>query len=40
MQHNELVYGVAMDPNGLPATVRDKVLARVARAKPAKVEAG
>ena len=33
--HNELVYGMAMDPNGLPATVRDKVLARVARAKAA-----
>ncbi len=26
--HNELIYGIPMDPNGLPATVRDKVLAR------------
>jgi len=34
--HNELVYGMPMDPNGLPETVRDKVLARVARAKAAK----
>jgi enoyl-CoA hydratase len=33
--HNELVYGMAMDPNGLPEAVRDKVLARVARAKEA-----
>jgi len=33
--HNELVYGMPMDPNGLPAAVRDKVLARVARAKDA-----
>ena len=33
--HNELVYGMPMDPNGLPAAVRDKVLARVARAKEA-----
>ncbi len=31
--HNELVYGMAMDPNGLPEAVRDKVLARVARQK-------
>jgi enoyl-CoA hydratase len=31
--HNELVYGVPVDPNGLPGTVRDKLLARVARAK-------
>jgi enoyl-CoA hydratase len=31
--HNELVYGMPMDPNGLPPTVRDKVIARVARAK-------
>jgi enoyl-CoA hydratase len=31
--HNELVYGMPMDPNGLPETVREKVLARVARAK-------
>jgi len=29
--HNELVYGVAMDPNGLPPAVRDKFLARSAR---------
>ncbi len=34
--HNELVYGMPMDPNGLPEAVRDKVLARVARAKAAK----
>ena len=34
--HNELVYGLPMDPNGLPETVREKVLARVARAKAAK----
>ena len=34
--HNELIYGMAMDPNGLPEAVRDKVLARVARAKAAK----
>lgn len=33
--HNELVYGMPMDPNGLPETVREKVLARVARAKAA-----
>lgn len=33
--HNELVYGMPMDPNGLPETVREKVLARVARAKEA-----
>jgi enoyl-CoA hydratase len=33
--HNELVYGMAMDPNGLPEAVRDKVLARVARARAA-----
>ena len=33
--HNELIYGMAMDPNGLPPAVRDKVLARVARAKEA-----
>jgi enoyl-CoA hydratase len=33
--HNELVYGVPVDPNGLPATVRDKLLARVARMKAA-----
>jgi enoyl-CoA hydratase len=33
--HNELIYGMAMDPNGLPEAVRDKVLARVARAKAA-----
>ena len=33
--HNELVYGMPMDPNGLPETVRDKVLARVARAREA-----
>ena len=31
--HNELIYGMAMDPNGLPPAVRDKVLARVAAAK-------
>jgi enoyl-CoA hydratase len=31
--HNELVYGVPVDPNGLPETVREKLLARVARAK-------
>jgi enoyl-CoA hydratase len=31
--HNELVYGMPMDPNGLPEAVREKVLARVARAK-------
>ncbi|HQT77547.1 MAG TPA: enoyl-CoA hydratase [Rhodopila sp.] len=31
--HNELVYGMPMDPNGLPETVREKVLARVAKAK-------
>jgi enoyl-CoA hydratase len=31
--HNELVYGMPMDPNGLPETVRDKVLARIAQAK-------
>ena len=34
--HNELVYGMPMDPNGLPETVREKVLARVARAKAAQ----
>ena len=34
--HNELIYGMPMDPNGLPEAVRDKVLARVARAKAAK----
>jgi len=34
--HNELIYGVPVDPNGLPATVRDKVLARVARARGGK----
>ena len=33
--HNELIYGMPMDPNGLPETVRAKVLARVARAKGA-----
>ena len=33
--HNELIYGMAMDPNGLPPAMRDKVLARVARAKEA-----
>ena len=33
--HNELIYGMPMDPNGLPETVREKVLARVARAKAA-----
>jgi len=33
--HNELVYGMPMDPNGLPEAVRDKVLARVARAREA-----
>ena len=33
--HNELIYGVPVDPNGLPATVRDKLLARVAQAKAA-----
>jgi len=33
--HNELVHGMPMDPNGLPETVREKVLARVARAKAA-----
>lgn len=26
--HNELIYGIPLDPNGLPPTVRDKVLAR------------
>jgi enoyl-CoA hydratase len=31
--HNQLVWGMPMDPNGLPAAVRDKVLARVARAR-------
>ena len=34
--HNELVYGMPMDPNGLPETVREKVFARIARAKAAK----
>ena len=33
--HNELIYGMPMDPNGLPEAVRDKVLARVARAREA-----
>jgi enoyl-CoA hydratase len=33
--HNELMYGMAMDQNGLADAVRDKVLARVARAKEA-----
>ena len=33
--HNELVYGMPMDPNGLPEAVRAKVLARIARAKAA-----
>ncbi len=33
--HNELIYGMPMDPNGLPETVRAKVLARVTRAKGA-----
>ena len=33
--HNELVYGMPMDPNGLPEAIREKVLARVARAKAA-----
>ena len=37
--HNELIYGMAMDPNGLPPAVRDKVLARVARAKEAAAKA-
>ena len=36
--HNELVYGMPMDPNGLPAAVRDKVLARVAAAKKKAAE--
>jgi enoyl-CoA hydratase len=31
--HNQVVWGMPMDPNGLPAAVRDKVLARVARAR-------
>jgi enoyl-CoA hydratase len=34
--HNELIYGLGMDPNGLPPAVRDKVLARAAKAKAAK----
>ncbi|MFL5283801.1 MAG: enoyl-CoA hydratase [Rhodopila sp.] len=38
--HNELVYGVPVDPNGLPKTVRDKLLARVAKAKAAGGAAG
>ena len=33
--HNELVHGMPMDPNGLPEAVRDKVLARLAKARPA-----
>jgi enoyl-CoA hydratase len=33
--HNELVHGMPMDPNGLPEAVREKVMARVARAKQA-----
>ena len=33
--HNELVHGMPMDPNGLPEAVRDKVLARVAKARSA-----
>ena len=31
--HNQLVWGIPMDPNGLPETVREKVLARAAKAK-------
>ncbi len=31
--HNQLVWGMPMDPNGLPETVREKVLARVAKTK-------
>ncbi|HVZ09099.1 enoyl-CoA hydratase [Rhodopila sp.] len=37
--HNELVYGLPMDPNGLPDTVRDKVFARAAAAKAAREKA-
>jgi enoyl-CoA hydratase len=33
--HNELIYGMSADPNGLPATVRDKKLAQVARQRAA-----
>jgi enoyl-CoA hydratase len=33
--HNEFMYGMPMDPNGLPEAVRDKALARVAWAKEA-----
>jgi enoyl-CoA hydratase len=36
--HNELVHGMPMDPNGLPEAVREKVLARVARAKQAAAQ--
>ena len=38
--HNELVYGMPMDPNGLPETVREKVMARMARARATNVKAG
>ncbi|MBS0641307.1 MAG: enoyl-CoA hydratase [Proteobacteria bacterium] len=38
--HNELVYGMPMDPNGLPETVREKVFARIARAKAEKAAKG
>ncbi len=38
--HNELVYGMPMDPNGLPETVREKVMARMARARATDAKAG
>ncbi|HEY4043938.1 MAG TPA: enoyl-CoA hydratase [Rhodopila sp.] len=38
--HNELIYGLSADPNGLPATVRDKLLANVARKKQAAASGG
>lgn len=31
--HNQLLFGIPMDPNGLPETVREKVLARAKAAK-------
>ena len=33
--HNQLVWGMPMDPNGLPPAVRDKVMARMGKAKQA-----
>jgi enoyl-CoA hydratase len=38
--HNELVYGMAMDPNGLPPAVRDKAIERARRQREAAAKAG